>query len=177
MAREVDYPLAREVKMASNLTVLAFDDMETAEEVHQALVHAKNQGLIVIEDAAVVVKDEDGKVKVDNQVARGTWAASAVGGGLGLLIGSIFFPIGGLVLGLAGGALVAKSMDLGVDGKFVDEVGKKISPGTSALFVLSSGGNESAILAVLREYEGHVLQTTLDSETEEHIKKALKDES
>jgi uncharacterized membrane protein len=162
--------------MASNLTVLAFDDMKTAEEVHQALVRAKNQGLITIEDAAVVVKDEEGKVKVDNQVARGTWISSAVGGGLGLLIGSIFFPIGGLVLGLAGGALVAKTMDLGVDGKFVDEVSEKIQPGTSALFVLSSGGNEAAILAVLREYKGHVIQTTLDSETEEAIKKALKDE-
>jgi uncharacterized membrane protein len=162
--------------MASNLTVLAFDDMGTAEKVHQALVKAKNEGLITIDDAAVVVKDEEGKVKVDNQVARGTWISSAVGGGLGLLIGSIFFPIGGLVLGLAGGALVAKAMDLGVDGKFVDEVSAKIKPGTSALFVLSSGGNEAAILALLRGFEGHVIQTTLDSETEEAMKKALKDE-
>ncbi|MFL7837223.1 MAG: DUF1269 domain-containing protein [Candidatus Promineifilaceae bacterium] len=161
--------------MASNLTVLAFDDMGTAETVHQALVRAKNQGLITIDDAAVVVKDEEGKIKVDNQVARGTWISSAVGGGLGLLIGSIFFPIGGLVLGLAGGALVAKSMDLGVDGKFVDQVSEKIQPGTSALFVLTQGGNEAAILALLREYEGHVIQTTLDSETEEAMKKALKD--
>ena len=162
--------------MASNLTVLAFDDMETAEKVHQALVHAKNQGLITIDDAAVVVKDEEGKVKVDNQVARGTWISTAVGCGLGLLIGTIFFPIGGLVLGLAGGALVAKSMDLGVDGKFVDEVSEKITPGTSALFILAEDANEAAILAVLREYEGHLLQTTLDTEAEAAIKKALGDE-
>jgi uncharacterized membrane protein len=162
--------------MASQLTVLAFDDKETAEEVHSALVDAKKQGLIVIEDAAVVVKDEDGKIHVDNQVARGTWVASAVGGGLGLLIGGIFFPIGGLVLGLAGGALVAKAMDLGVDGKFVDEVSEKIQPGTSALFILSKDANSPAILAVLREFEGHVLQTTLDSEAEAQIKKALDDQ-
>ena len=163
--------------MASNLTVLSFDDMETAEKVHASLVNAKKQGLITIDDAAVVVKDEEGKVKVDNQVARGTWISTAVGGGLGLLIGAIFFPIGGLVLGLAGGALVAKAMDLGVDGKFVDEVSEKIQPGTSALFILSEGANTAAILAVLREYEGHVLQTTLDTEAEEAIKKALHDQS
>ncbi len=161
--------------MASNLTVLSFDDMETAEKVHQSLVSAKKQGLITIDDAAVVVKDADGKVKVDNQVARGTWISTAVGGGLGLLIGAIFFPIGGLVLGLAGGALVSKAMDLGIDGKFVDDVSAKIQPGTSALFILSEQGNTAAIMAVLREYDGHLLQTTLDSEAEEAIKKALHD--
>lgn len=161
--------------MANNLTVLSFDDMETAEKVHQSLVSAKKQGLITIDDAAVVVKDADGKVKVDNQVARGTWIGTAVGGGLGLLIGAIFFPIGGLVLGLAGGALVSKAMDLGIDGKFVDQVSDKIQPGTSALFILSEKANTAAVLAVLREYEGHVLQTTLDVESEEAIKKALHD--
>ena len=162
--------------MASQLVVLTFDDMETAEEVHQSLVKAKNQGLVTIDDAAVVVKDEDGKVKVDNQVARGTWISTAVGGGLGLLIGAIFFPLGGLVLGLAGGALVAKAMDLGVDGKFVDEVSDKIQPGTSALFILAEDAHADAILAILRQYEGHVLQTTLDADAEEAIKKALHDQ-
>ena len=162
--------------MASQLVVLSFDDMETAEKVHQSLVSAKKQGLITIDDAAVVVKDENGKVKVDNQVARGTWISTAVGGGLGLLIGAIFFPIGGLVLGLAGGALVAKAMDLGVDGKFVDDVSEKIQPGTSALFIMAEDANTAAILAVLREYDGHVMQTTLDSEAEEAIKKALHDQ-
>lgn len=161
--------------MASNLTVLAFDDMTSAAEVHKALVDAKNQGLITIDDAAVVVKDEKGKVHVDNQVARGTWIGTAVGGGLGLLIGAIFFPIGGLVLGLAGGALVSKAMDLGVDGKFVDEVSAKIEPGTSALFVLTEHANTAAIMAVLRPFKGHLLQTTLDTEAEEAIKKALDD--
>lgn len=163
--------------MAGQLVVLTFDDMDTAEKVHQSLVSAKKQGLVQIDDAAVVVKDEEGKVKVDNQVARGTWISTAVGGGLGLLIGAIFFPIGGLVLGLAGGALVAKAMDLGVDGKFVDEVSEKIQPGTSALFIMAEDANTAAILAVLREYEGHVLQTTLDTEAEEAIKKALHDQS
>jgi uncharacterized membrane protein len=161
--------------MASNLVVIAFEDMQTAGEVHDALVSAKKQGLVTIDDSAVVVKDMDGKVTVDNQVSRGTWMGTIIGGGLGLLVGAIFFPIGGLVLGAAGGALVARAMDLGVDGKFVDEVKDKIDPGTSALFILAHDANTAAVLAVLREYKGHVLQTTLDTEAEEAIKKALKD--
>jgi uncharacterized membrane protein len=164
-----------EVTMASNLVVVAFDDMTSAGKLHDELVKAKNQGLLVIDDSAVVVKDEDGEVKVDNQVARGTWAGTAIGGGLGLLVGAVFFPVGGLVLGAAGGALVAKSMDLGIDGKFVDDAKEKLQPGNSALFMLVHDANQAAVMAILRDYEGRVLQTTLDSESEEAIKRALHD--
>jgi uncharacterized membrane protein len=162
--------------MASNLVVVAFDDMTSAEKLHDDLVKAKNQGLLVIDDSAVVTKDENGEVKVDNQVARGTWAGTAIGGGLGLLVGAIFFPIGGLVMGAAGGALVAKLMDLGIDGKFIDDAKEKLQPGNSALFILAHDANTAAITAILRNYKGHVLQTTLDSESEEAIKRALRDE-
>lgn len=163
--------------MTSSLIVLAFDTMDEAEQVHEALVKGKKEGLVTIEDAAVVVKDAEGKVHVENQVSRTTWAATGVGGALGLLIGSIFFPIGGLVLGLAGGAVVGRLMDLGVDGKFVKDVGEQIKPGTSALFVLLKGENPAAEVAILRQYKGHVLQTTLDSDAEQAIRDALGDDS
>jgi uncharacterized membrane protein len=163
--------------MTSSLIVLAFDTIDEAEQVHEALVKGKKEGLVTIEDAAVVVKDAEGKVHVKNQVSRTTWAATGVGGALGLLIGSIFFPIGGLVLGLAGGALVGRLMDLGVDGKFVKDVGEQIKPGTSALFVLVKGENPAAEVAILRPYKGHVLQTTLDSDAEQAIRAALEDDT
>ena len=163
--------------MANNLIVLAFDTMEDAEKVHEALVEAKKQGRIQIDDAAVVVKDQDGKVHVKNQVSRGTWLSTGVGGALGLIIGGILFPIGGLVMGLAGGALMGRLLDMGVDGKFVKQVGEEIKPGTSALFILASQADPTASLAILRQYKGRVLQTTLSTEAEENIRKALGDDS
>ena len=162
--------------MASSLIVLAFETEDEAEKVHEALVKGKKEGLLQIDDAAVIVKDADGKVHVKNQISRGTWTATGVGGLLGLIIGTIFFPIGGLVLGLAGGALVGRMMNLGVDGKFVKDVENEIKPGTSALFILGKG-DPTATLAVLRQFNGKVLQTNLDSEAEESLKKALGDES
>ncbi len=163
--------------MASSLIVLAFDNMEDAEKVHQALVQGKKEGVVQINDAAVVVKDTDGKVHVKNQVSRGTWTATGVGGLLGLLVGTIFFPLGGLVMGLAGGALVGRMMDLGVDGKFVKDVEEELKPGTSALFVLTGSVNPTAELAILRQFNGKVLQTNLSTEAEESLKKALGDDS
>jgi uncharacterized membrane protein len=89
----------------------------------------------------------------------------------------IFFPIGGLVLGLAGGALVGRLMHLGIDGKFVKDVEAEMKPGTSGLFILTSKENPTAELAILRNYKGKVLQTTLDSEMEESLKKSLGDDT
>lgn len=161
----------------NNLIVLTFDNMEEADKVREALVQGKKNGVLQIDDAAVVVKDEEGKVHVRNQVSRGTWTATGVGGLLGLLIGTVFFPIGGLVFGLAGGALVGRMMNLGVDGKFVKDVEAEIKPGTSAIFVLLKNENPTAELAILRQFNGKVLQTTLDTEAEESLKKALGDDT
>lgn len=161
--------------MASSLIVIAFDNVDEAEKVHAALVQGKKEGVLQIEDAAVIVKDAEGKVHAKNQVSRGTWASTGVGGLLGLIVGSVFFPIGGLVMGLAGGALVGRMMDLGVDGKFVKEVEQEIQPGTSAIFVLVGNADPAAELAILRQFKGKVLQTNLSSEAEESLRKALGD--
>lgn len=159
----------------THLMVLTFDSMGEAEEVHQALVQGKKQGILAIRDAAVVVKDQDGKVHVKNQVSTGAWTATGVGGLLGVLMGAIFFPVGGLILGLAGGALVGRFMNLGVDGKFVKQVQEEIKPGTSALFILSDTENIAGEMAILREHKGKVLQTNLPSEQEEALRDALGD--
>jgi len=163
--------------MASSLIVMAFDTEDEAEKVREALVSGKKQGLLQIDDAAVVVKDASGKVHVKNQVSRGTWTATGVGGLLGLLIGTIFFPLGGLVMGLAGGALVGRMMNLGVDGKFVKQVEEEIQPGTSALFILAGNADPTGALAILRQFEGRVIQTNLSSEAEESLRRALGDDS
>jgi uncharacterized membrane protein len=163
--------------MASSLIVMAFNTEDEAEKVREALVSGKKQGLLQIDDAAVVVKDASGKVHVKNQVSRGTWTATGVGGLLGLLIGTIFFPLGGLVMGLAGGALVGRMMNLGVDGKFVKQVEEEIQPGTSALFILAGNADPTGALAILRQFEGRVIQTNLSSEAEESLRRALGDDS
>lgn len=163
--------------MASSLIVMAFDSEAEAEKVREALVSGKKQGLLQIDDAAVVSKDESGKVHVRNQISRGTWTATGVGGVLGLLIGTVFFPLGGLVMGLAGGAVVGRLMNLGVDGKFVKQVEEEIQPGTSALFILAGNADPAGALAILRQFEGRVIQTNLSSEAEESLRRALGDDS
>lgn len=157
----------------SSLVVVAFDSPDEAANVLETLKGQTRYGNISFNDTAVVSKDADGKVHVKNNVSHGTMTATGVGALLGLLLGGLFFPLAGILLGAGGGALVGRMMNLGVDGKFVKEVSETLQPGTSALFVLVHDANPAVVRAVLEEHHGKVLQTTLSPEAEEALKKAL----
>jgi uncharacterized membrane protein len=92
---------------------------------------------------------------------------------IGLMLGFIFFPIGGFVIGALGGALVGKFADLGVDQKFVKEVQESIEPGTSALFIIARQADPNAVVAALKPYKGTVYHSTLSTEAEETLRRTL----
>jgi len=155
----------------SNLIVIVFDNEEEASEVKEAL--KKQSQYISLDDSAVVVRDQEGKIHVKDEVDRGVAVGALGGGALGLLIGGLLFPVGGLVLGALGGALVGKLADTGVDKKFIDQVGDHLEPGTSALFVIVREANPNVALATLKPYKGTVIQTSLPTEAEEELRRYL----
>ncbi len=159
----------------SNVVVIVFKDMDEAEKVHHALQSVEHEGRISLDDSAVVVKDEDGKVHVKNETDRGVKIGALGGGALGLLIGGLIFPIGGLLLGALGGAAIGKLAGLGVDKKFVSEVSEAIEPGNSALFIVAHGGDPNVVLAALRPYKGELYHTSLDPEIQEELRRILSD--
>ena len=89
---------------------------------------------------------------------------------LGLLIASVFFPIGGLIIGALGGALVGKLANTGVSQKFVKEVSEEMQPNSSAIFFIVRGDDPNPTVAALSPYKGKVLQTTLPEEAEETLR-------
>ena len=158
----------------SDLIVIVFEDMEEAGKLRETLRSAERTDYISLDDSAVVVKDEDGKVHVKNEMDRGDKIGAVGGGLLGLLLATVFFPIGGLIIGAWGGALVGKAFGTGVDKKFVEDVEEHMQPGTSAIFFLIREGNADVAAAALRPYKGKVLQTTLPSEDEAALRRVLK---
>jgi uncharacterized membrane protein len=157
----------------SNLVVLTFNDTEQAGQVFEAVKQAQSSGQVNVEDAAVIVKDESGKVHLKNQLDK-TIAIGAVGGGiLGLMIASVFFPLAGLAFGAISGGLIGKSLDKGVDQKFVKDVTETLKPGSSALFVIGSG-DPAVVMAILRPFQGTVYQTSLPPELVDGLLSALK---
>lgn len=161
----------------SHLIVIAFNDAGEAEKVRAALRTQQKEGLVALEDAAIVSRDAEGKLSVKNEVSRSTMIGTGIGALLGLLLGGLFFPLTGLAIGALGGAGVGALTKMGVDGKFVNDVKESLQPNTSALFVIVRSADPTAVLALLRNYEGRVLQTTLDSQAEENLRRALGDEN
>ena len=157
----------------SYLVVIAFDDPDEAGKVRQTLSSIQHTGHLSLDASALVVKDEDGKVHLKNEVDRGVKVGAVGGSVVGLLIGSIFFPIGGLILGAIGGALVGKLFNTGVSQDFVKEVTDELEPGSSAIFFIVRGDDPNPTVAALRQYKGKILQTTLPEEAEETLRRQI----
>ena len=157
----------------SDLIVISFDSAATAEEVRDKVRQLQKGGLLALSDAAVISKDAEGKVNVNNEVSRETKVGAGTGALLGVLLG-FMFPVAGLVVGAVGGAAVGALVGSGVDRKFVEDVQNSLTPGSSALFLVLRGGDAAALRGVLEPYEGTLIQTTFDSNLEEQLRDALK---
>ncbi|MDG5778588.1 DUF1269 domain-containing protein [Haloarculaceae archaeon H-GB2-1] len=159
----------------SSLVVLRFGDMDGAEAMRDRMYDLQKRELIKIEDAAVVVRNENGRAKVKQ--AHSLVGAGALGGAFwGMLIGLLFFaPWLGLLAGAAGGALSGKLGDIGIDDDFIKDVRDAIEPGNSALFLLAREGNVDRIKEELSDFEHdfQIMDTNLAPEDEEHLRETF----
>ena len=156
----------------NQLLVIAFDHFDDAKNAMANLRALERDGQIRFEDTAIVERDPDGTAHVRNEVSETTETASAIGAVIGGLV-TFVFPLAGIALGAALGALVGRSLDRGVSDTFVDEVKTTLRPGRSALFLVVKQSNADAAMAALRGFRGDVIQTTLDSDAEEGLRRAL----
>ncbi|HSD57346.1 MAG TPA: DUF1269 domain-containing protein [Methanotrichaceae archaeon] len=158
----------------SSLVVLAFDTETGAEQMRDDLLQMQKEHLIGLEDAAVAVRNKEGKVKI-KQVTSLAGTLALGGAFWGLLLGLIFFvPVFGLLVGAAAGALAGKYQDLGVDDKFIKEVGETLQPGNSALFLLVREVVPDKVEDALKKYKNvKVLKTSLTKEQEEKLRHAF----
>ena len=118
----------------AKLIVYTYNTEDKAGEVLKEVAGMKQENvqrpLLSLEDAAVVVKDAKGKVKVRQtleSIAKGGNVAS--GGFWGLLIGFLFGgPLLGALLGMGMSALFGRNIDLGIDNDFIKKVGDELAP-------------------------------------------------
>ncbi len=158
----------------SSLIALAFDSETGAEAMRDDLMRLQKEHLIGLDDAAVAVKRRDGKVIIKQ--ATSLAGAGALGGAFwGLLFGLIFFvPLFGMVAGAAAGAIAGRYSDIGVDDRFIREVGNSIQPGNSALFLLVRDAIPDKVIDELKEHKNvKVLKTSLSTEQEEQLRQAF----
>ena len=157
----------------AELVVLAFDNEEGALQARDRLLEIQKHRMLQLADAAVVVRRQDGKVKIKQ--LHGLVGPGAFGGAFwGLLIGLLFAaPWLGLALGAAAGAGIAGLSDFGIDDKFIKKVGDTIEPGHSALFLLVHRANLVKFQDELTPFNPTVLQTSLSDEDGAKLREAF----
>jgi len=160
----------------SNLIAVAFDDEFKAERVRLDLLQMQHEHLMDLEEAAVVVHKKDGKVKL-HHATHFTVPYSLGGGFVGSLVGLILInpalALFGLVAGSGLGAAMGSLKEIGIDEKFMKDLGSHLKPGSSALFIVAKKASPEAILEEFKRFGGKVIQTSLKHEDEDKLRAAL----
>ena len=162
----------------ATLTVWKFKTAEGAETASNTIQQLARENLITVRDAATV-RWEEGAKKPKTKQLNSTTGAGALGGSFwGMLFGLLFFvPLLGAAIGAATGALSGALTDVGIDDGFINRVRDKITPGTSALFILSSDAVVEKIQDAFAGQEApELIFTNLDAEQEAALREVFGDE-
>lgn len=157
----------------TTLVVLKFPTAEGADTMLSTLEGLQKQQLIQIHDGAIVTWPAGASKPKTRQLSRGvTTGTGALGGAFwGLLFGLLFFvPFFGMAVGAAMGALMGHFANYGIDRSFIDQARSQITPGTSALFLLSSGAVIDRVSEAVKGQQFEIIQTNLSKEQEDKLR-------
>lgn len=158
--------LAADADQTEALFGVSFDDVLRAQEFLIAMTRLASKGDLVLRDAVVVVKDDDGKVRVretvDPQPGSTALSGAVWTGLLGLFLGGPVGWIAGIGLGAGAGALVAKVVDVGIPDEWVDWFKAAVQPDTATVVALAADIDLDALYLEAARFSGATLvHTTL----------------
>ncbi len=165
----------------ADLVVFTYEQESGAADALATIVSKKKENveapLVAIDDAAVAVKRDDGKVKIRQTLESAVKGSSIFSGSLwGLLIGFIFGgPLMFAVLGGGISALIGRKIDLGISNDFIDEVSDALKPGNSALFLLTSESDPATIAEALGDHASTLFHTTMSDDAASALTEASND--
>ena len=156
----------------TTLVVVAYPEQEKAKEVLKELKELQIKGIISIVNAAVMVKNEKGKVAISE-----TGDTDAKGGAI---IGALFNPIGALGIialtagGAGVGALITHFIDLGFPQEDLKELSESLTPGSSAIIALVEHTWVDKLTETLDEYAGKLYKRSIKSDIASQLETTAK---
>ena len=161
----------------ATLTAVKLPTVDGARQVLDKLQDLQRQQLIVIHDAAIVQWPADKSKPKTEQLHSMAGAGALSGAFWGMLFGLLFFiPLLGAAIGAAMGGLSGSLVDVGIDDNFIKQVRDQVTPGTSALFVLSSDAVTDRVKDALRGVEMELIATNLSRDEEDKLRTAFEHE-
>lgn len=160
----------------SDLIIIGFPDERRAQDAWDGLVRLQRDYLVDLDDAAIVRRDQKGKLHVTtpahHAVAWGTLSGLFWGVLIGLLLLGPFAPLAGVAGGIMGAAL-GTGEDLNIKDDFRQRVQALLRPGTSAILVVLRKVTVEKFVEALRPYGGTILQTSLPRDAEQRLMEGL----
>jgi uncharacterized membrane protein len=159
----------------ATMTVWRFDTPTGAENAIETLRSLEDQQLIQIHDAATVSWPPNKKKPKTNQLHPSLRKIGALRGAFwGLLFGVLFFmPLLALGVGAAIGGATGALADVGIDDGFIKTVRERVTPGTSALFVLTSDAVLEKVSDTFKATGAELIQTNLSAEEEAKLREVF----
>jgi uncharacterized membrane protein len=126
----------------TTFTVWKFDDPHGAERAVGMLRDAQANGLVKIDDHAIVSWPAGASHPTTKHGHEETWRGAGWGSLWGLVIGTLFFiPVLGGLAGAAIGALAKTTEGVGISKEQLENIRSEITEGTSALFLVTEQAN------------------------------------
>jgi uncharacterized membrane protein len=161
----------------ATLTALKFSTLEGAGQMLSKIQSLQKLQLIKVQDAAIVYWPVGKDKPKTKQLVDMAGMGALQGAFWGMLFGLIFFvPFFGLAVGAAMGALGGKMADYGIDDNFIKQSREKLTPGTSALFLLTSDAVVDKVLDELKGFEFELIASNLSKEQEQQLMSAFGEE-
>jgi uncharacterized membrane protein len=145
----------------SELVVASFDDKFKAEDALLRLLKLEQENLLALDDAVVVIKNMEGKIKVKayhDLIEPVPELGNELWGGI---ISAVVFH---RELKIAQGMF---------DPNFLTNVEESLKPNSSALFVLVRSVEQEPVLSALSGVGGEVLRTSLPEAAQQKLQATL----
>jgi uncharacterized membrane protein len=148
-----------------SLTVWLYPTAFGAEMGELQLRSLIERDAIRLHDAATIIWMPHDEAPLVRPVKHKTLKSAGRGAVVGAIVGLVVLnPVAGAAAGAGAGAAINRARSAGLDDEFVQKIRAKVTPGTSALLVLSSDADPVAVGEVLRRSEAVLLQADLTPE-------------
>lgn len=148
--------------------IAAFNSPDGAGQVMADLKAGKKEGLIGILDAAVVVKDAEGQLKITDSKRRsrkGFVTGGLIGGALGLLAGPVgWLAVGGGALGALAGKAAGSPLK-----SFMEDIGSSLTPNSSAIVAAIEHTWVGQVEAMLAAEGAYIAKETIKADIAQQL--------
>ena len=157
------------------LVVGSYDDSTEASSDYEALRSGQDAGGYEIVGAVVLERDKDGKVRVKEHGDKTVGHGAAWGAGAGLVVG-LFAPplLAATAVGAGIGAIVGKIKKGRDEKKLGDDIDQYLAPGTSAVVAVVDDKWSDRVEKALARSDKR-LTKAIDSDNYEKLRKAIEE--